>query len=161
MFKKIILAVLFVAASLFIYFFIANPYRISGINGEKGNCMEPAIKDGRLYFVNHLYYKFGPYKTGDIIIFRHEDKIWISRIVGLKNQEIKITDNTILVDNKVYSDSVHRNWQDWRYGNYGVESIAKVPPRNVYVLSDNLSAHHDGSRVFGPISYENILGKVW
>ena len=87
MLKKIILATLFVVASLFIYFLIAKPYRISGINGEKGDCMEPAIKDGELYFVNHLYYKLNDYKTGDIIIFRHEDKIWISRIVGLENQE--------------------------------------------------------------------------
>ncbi|ETZ07359.1 signal peptidase IB [Holospora obtusa F1] len=161
MFKKIILAVLFVAVSVFIYFFIASPYRISGINGEKGNCMEPAIKDGQLYFVNHLHYKLSTYKMGDIIIFRHEDKIWVSKIVGLENQEIKITDNTISLDNKIYSDSIQRNWQDWRYGHYGIESPAKIPSRHVYVLSDNLSAHHDDSRVFGPISYDNILGKVW
>jgi signal peptidase I len=102
-----------------------------------------------------------PIKWGDIIIFRHEDKIWVSRIVGLENQEIKITDNTISLDNKVYSDSIHRNWKDWRYGHYGIESPAKIPSRHVYVLSDNFSAHHDDSRVFGPISYDNILGKVW
>lgn len=161
MFRKIISATLFVFMSLFLYFFIAKPYRISGINGEKSNCMEPAIKDGQLYFVNHLNYKLSAYKIGDIIIFRHKDKIWISRIVGLENQELKITDNTILLDNKVYSDSIHRNWQDWRYGHYGVDNVVKIPPRHVYVLSDNLSAHHDDSRVFGPISYDNILGKVW
>ena len=67
--------------------------------------MEPAIKDGQLYFVNHLHYKLSTYKIGDIIIFRHEDKIWVSRIVGLENQEIKIIDNAILLDNKIYSDS--------------------------------------------------------
>lgn len=161
MFKKIILATLFVSTSLFVYFFIAHPYRNTGINGEKSDCMEPAIKDGQLFFVNHFHYKLSTYKIGDIIIFRHEDKIWISRIVGLENQEIKITDNTILLDNKVYYDSIQRNWQDWRYGNYGLDSGAKIPARHVYVLSDNLSAHHDDSRVFGPILYDNILGKVW
>lgn len=161
MFKKIILATLFASASVFVYFFIANPYRISGINGEKGDCMEPAINDGQLYFVNHLHYKLSTYKMGDIIIFRHEDKIWISRIVGLENQEIKITDNTILLDNKVSSDSIQRSWQDWRYGHYGVDTATKIPSKHVYVLSDNLSAHHDDSRIFGPISYDNILGKVW
>lgn len=155
MFKKIILATLFVVASLFSYFFIAKPYRISG------NCMEPAIKDGKLYFVNHIYYKLNDYKAGDIIIFHYEDKIWISRIVSLENQTLKITDKAILVNNKVYSDSIQRSWQDWRHGHYGVDSIAKIPSGHVYVLSDNLSAHHDDSRVFGPIPYDNILGKVW
>ncbi|MEN9781971.1 MAG: hypothetical protein RL208_121, partial [Pseudomonadota bacterium] len=137
------------------YFFIAKPYRI------KGDCMEPAIKNDQLYFVNYLHYKFNPYKTGDIIIFYHGDKIWVSRIVGLENQEIKIIDNAILLDNKFYSDSIQRNWHNWKHGHYGVNSAAKIPANHVYVLSDNLSAHHDDSRVFGSISYSNILGKVW
>lgn len=56
MFKKIILATLFVSTALFIYFFIAHPYRISGINGEKGDCMESAIKGftSCLHSINNL-----------------------------------------------------------------------------------------------------------
>ncbi len=159
MFKKIILAILLVGVCLFFYLFVASPYRISGPSG--GNCMEPAIKDGERIFVNRLHYKFSSYKAGDIIIFQHEDKIWISRIIALENQKIKISDQTILVDGKVSSDGVERNWKDWRYGQYGVDAVAKIPAGHMYVLSDNLSAHHDDSRVFGPISYKAILGKVW
>jgi len=143
------------ALCLFLYFFIANPYRIHG------DCMEPAIKDGKLYFVNYLYDKFQSYKAGDIIIFRQEGKIWISRIIGLENQEIKISDHMILINNTVYSDAVERNWQNWRYGDYGVDKSVKIPEGHVYVLSDNLSAHYDDSRVFGPISDKMIIGKVW
>ncbi|MBX9577625.1 MAG: signal peptidase I [Chthoniobacterales bacterium] len=150
-----IISILFSGAFLFFCFSIANPYRI---NGE---CMEPVIKDGKLYFVNHLYYKINAYRAGDIVIFRQKDKVWISRIVALENQEIKISDHAILIDEAVYSDNIQRSWQDWRYGKYGVDNITKVPLEHVYVLSDNLSAHHDDSRIFGPISYHNILGKVW
>ncbi|MFZ4115964.1 MAG: signal peptidase I [Chthoniobacterales bacterium] len=160
MFKKIIVVVLLVVVFLFLYFFISKPYRVCGIDEEKSDCMEPAIKDGQWCFVNHLYYMLNTYRAGDIIIFRHKHKIWISRIVGLENQEVKITNNIILVNNKVYSDSIERSWKDWRYGYYGVDSVAKVPPGHIYVLSDNLSAHHDDSRVLGPISYDNVLGKV-
>jgi hypothetical protein len=74
--------------------------------------MEPAIKDGQLYFINYLYYKFSAYKTGNIITFRHENKIWVSRIAGLQNQAVKMTDNTIFLNNKVYSDSIQINGQD-------------------------------------------------
>lgn len=162
MIKKSILATFLITICLFFYLFVASPYRISGPSaGISGDCMEPAIKDGKLYFANHLYYKLNPYKAGEIMIFQHEDKIWISRIIALENQEIKISDKTILVNDKVYSDEVERNWQDWRYGQYGVDATAKIPSGHMYVLSDNLSAHHDDSRVFGPISYANILGKVW
>lgn len=118
-------------------------------------------KRWKLYFVNYLYYKFSNYKIGDIVVFRHEGKIWISRIVGLENQEIKITDNSISLDNKLYSDSIQINWQDWQCGQHGVATPLKIPSKHAYVLSDNLSAHHDDSRVFGPISYDNILVKVW
>lgn len=134
--------------SLFVYFFITTA--LVELTERKAIVWRGAIKDGQLCFVNRLHYNFIAYKTGDIIIFSHEDKIWISRIVGLANQEIKITDNTILLDNKVYSDSIQRNWQNWRYGHYGLDSTVKIPFRHVYVLSDNLSAHHDDSRVFGP-----------
>ncbi len=153
--KKLMSLALLVGTALFFYLFIVNPYRISG------DCMEPAIKDGKRYFVNHLYYQLNTYRAGDIVIFRYEDKIWISRIVGLENQEIKISDKTLLINNAIYSDAIERNWQNWRYGKYGVNDVTKIPAGHVYVLSDNLSAHHDDSRVFGPISYKNILGKIW
>lgn len=140
---------------------MAKPYRISGTNGKKGDCMEPAIQDGKLYFVNYLYYKFNDYKAGDIVVFRYEEKEWISRIVGLGGQNLQIIDSAILINNNIYNDFVQRNWKDWKYGHYGVDSAVKIPANHVYVLSDNLSAHHDDSRVFGPISYDSILGKVW
>lgn len=161
MLKKYTVTILLLCAVLLVYFFIASPYRIRGINGEKGDCMEPALKDGQTYFVNHLHYKVSSHKIGDIIMFRHAGKIWVSRIVGLENQEIQITENTITLDNRVSSDSTQRHWKNWRHGHYGVESPAKIPAKHVYVLSDNLSAQHDDSRVFGAISYDNILGKVW
>lgn len=123
--------------------------------------MEPAIKDAKLCFINYLYYKVNGYRAGDVIIFCYKDKVWVSRIVGLENQKIKINDKGIFIDNAVCSDAIERNWQDWRYGKYGIDNMVKIPAEHVYVLSDNLSAHHDDSRVFGPISYSNILGKVW
>ena len=81
--------------------------------------------------------------------------------MALENQEIKISDKAILVNNEVCSDAIERSWQNWRYGKYGVDDVTKIPAGHAYVLSDNLSAHHDDSRVFGPISYKKILGKVW
>lgn len=123
--------------------------------------MEPAIHDGKIYFLNRVLPYLRPYKSDDIIVFKHEDKIWISRIVGLENNAIQITDNKILVNGNEVKDGIARNWANWQYGVYAINESLKIPLNHVYVLSDNLAAHHDDSRVFGPIAKDSILGIIW
>jgi signal peptidase I len=134
---------------------IARPHRICG------DCMEPAITDGHLYFSNQL----GPYlrkhRIDDIITFTHEDRLWISRIVALENDTIEIRENEIIINGIVLNNSISRNWNDWDYGTYAIKKSFKVPTNHVYVLSDNLAAHHDDSRVFGPINKSEINGLIW
>lgn len=137
------------------FFLFAHPYRISG------DCMEPAIRDGGLYFLNRVSGYFPGYRAGDIILFKHEGKTWISRIVALGNDTIQINEQSIKVNGIILQDKVHRNWTDWNYGTYAIDTVTKIPSNHAYVLSDNLSAHHDDSRVFGPISYSLILGAIW
>lgn len=152
--KKNIFAVLVILIAL-ILFFMLRPHRVSG------DCMEPAIKNHGLYFVNELYYNLFPLALGDIITFDHENKVWISRVVALENQTIEINGKGIFIDGNLYSDSVDRDWQGWKLGVYGIENAYKLGARHCYVLSDKLSSGHDDSRVFGPISYASIRGKVW
>lgn len=56
---------------------------------------------------------------------------------------------------------IHRNWSGWKLGTYAIDKPFQVPSDHVFVLSDNLSAMHDDSRVFGPISHSSILGLLW
>jgi len=146
------LMVLFVTILVMV---VARPYRVSG------DCMEPAIIDGKLYFLNKLAPYVRLYKMGDIILFNHENRVWISRIVALESDTIHIKKDRILVNDIVLEDSVDRNWSNWKYGRYAIVKPFLVPKDHVYVLSDNLSAHHDDSRVFGPIHNSSILGLVW
>ena len=140
---------------LIIAWMFAWPYPICG------DCMEPAVKDGSYAFVNRIAPYLREYKIGDIVVFRHEKKSWIARIVGLENDTIQITDGTILVNGASVCDSVQRNWSNWKYGTYGIDEPLRVPSGYVYVVSDDLSAHHDDSRVFGPIPNKSIEGLVW
>lgn len=130
------------------------PYRISG------DCMEPAINDGKLYFLNRALPYLRNYKINDIILFKHEEKVWISRIVALENSTIQIKAGKVVVDGTALAD-LNRNWTNWTYGTYAINETLKLPKEHVYVLSDNLSAHHDDSRVFGPIAMKSILGIIW
>lgn len=144
-----------IIAGLLVFGFLAKPYRIHG------DCMEPAIKKGKLYFLNKLSPYIRKYQIDDIIIFKYEEKPWIARIVALENDTIQIDEGTIRVNGSALDDKVLRNWNDWKFGTYAINESIKVPSGHVYALSDNLSAHHDDSRVFGPIPYSSIFGVLW
>lgn len=135
---------------------LVTPYRISG------DCMEPAIKDGKHYFLNRISPYLRHYQIGDIIVFKHEGKDWIARIVAVENNTIQITEGHVIVNGVALDErGVHRNWSGWKQGAHAIDKPLQVPADHVFVLSDNLSANHDDSRVFGPISKSSILGRIW
>ena len=70
----------------------ARPMRIFG------DCMEPAIRDGKVHFLNHVLPFFRNYKIEDIVVFSYEDKEWISRVVALENDSIRIVNGSIIVN---------------------------------------------------------------
>ena len=154
--KKYLYILLGVAILFAIVRAFAAPYHLSG------DCMEPAFKDGQRYFLNQIAPYTRQYQLDDVILFKHEGKVWISRVVALETNTIQITDGSVVVNGVARSDGlVHRSWDNWRYGNYAIDNPLQIPAGHVYVLSDNLSAHHDDSRVFGPIATESILGTIW
>lgn len=147
---------IFLALTIAIGLTLAWPYRISG------NCMEPAISDGHLYFVNKISPYLRRYKIGDVILFNRNNHVWISRIVALGSDKIQISDRSVILnDDARLSNDIKRNWLDWKFGTYAINRPFYVPLKYVYVLSDNLSAHHDDSRVFGPIPVKSIIGIIW
>lgn len=145
-----------IVTALVIFWGFASPWRVSG------DCMEPAVKDGQRYFVDRISPYIRQYQLYDIVIFNYENIVWVSRIVALENDTIQIEDGRIIVNDVAQDDTkIKRNWSNWNHGSYAINESFKVPVGHVYVLSDNLSADHDDSRVFGPISKKEILGVVW
>lgn len=127
-----------------------------------GDCMEPAVMTGQLCFLNKLSPYLCQYHIDDIIAFKYEGISWYSRIVALENDTIQIADGSVIVNGITFDDAkIHRNWSGWKLGTYGIDKPFQVPLGHVFVLSDNLSADHDDSRVFGPIPYSSILGQIW
>lgn len=134
----------------------AKPYYVPG------DCMEPAIKDGQHVLVNRASPYLRQHQVGDIVAFQHEGKAWVSRIVALETDTIQICEGNVVINGVALQDTgIHRSWSQWRYGTYAIDQQMQVPLDHVFVLSDNLSAQHDDSRVFGPISHESIIGLVW
>ena len=145
---------------------IAQPYRIVG------DCMEPALLDKHLCFVNRILPYLRHYQIGDMVAFNHDEKAWVARIVALETDTVQIAEGNILLNGVALPDAgiipelcarlgYSRNWTGWNHGAYAIDKPFQVPADHVFVLSDNLSAQHDDSRVFGPISNASILGIVW
>lgn len=130
-------------------------YRISG------DCMEPAIRDGRLCWVDQISPLLRQHQLGDVVAFKHEEKMWFSRVVALGGDTIRINEGKVIVNGVDLQDDVFRNWSGWEYGTFAIDDLFTVPKDSVFVLSDNLSAQHDDSRVFGPIAKSVISGRVW
>lgn len=149
--------VVVVTIVLLVIMMVAEPYRISG------DCMEPAIKDGGLYFLNRIAAYVRRYQIDDIVVFDYEGRRWISRIVALENDTIELKDGMVWVNGSLLHEPrvVRRDWTDWKYGTYGINAPFYVPQGHVYVLSDNLAAHHDDSRVFGPVAHSSMVGVIW
>jgi signal peptidase I len=153
--------VLTVVVLIIVGWAIAAPFRVTGDGVEPGDCMEPAVKDGQLCFVNRIAPYLRKWQRNDIIVLNYENKVWVARILALENETIQITEGSIIVNGTPLQESIQRNWTEWNYGTYALNEPFKVPSDHVYVLSDNLSAHHDDSRVFGPIPKQSIVGLVW
>lgn len=142
-------------AAVALIWVMARPYQICG-----NRCMEPALKHGARCLVNQLTPFFRTHKVGDIIMFEHEGKTWVSRIAALEGNSVEVRENHILVDGAQLRDSVDRNWKDWSRGSYAVSESFKVPEGHIFAVSDNLESVHD-SRMFGPIKHSKISGLVW
>ena len=109
--KKYTIIILSAIGLLFLVRPFAEPYQISG------DCMEPAFKDGQLYFLNRALPYLRQYQIGDVVIFNHENKPWIARIVALETNTIKITEGNVTVNNLPLIDiGIYRNWSNWKYG---------------------------------------------
>lgn len=154
--NKYKIIVLTVITSIIMVLAFAKPFRI------KGDCMEPAVRDGQVCFLNRISPNLRQYQISDIILFKHEEKIWISRVVALETDTIQIIEGSVVVNGSPLLEAgIHRSWSNWQHGVYAIDKQFQIPLDHVFVLSDNLSAEHDDSRVFGPVSKGAIIGLVW
>ena len=100
----------------------AKPYRVSG------DCMEPTITDGQLCLVNHISPYVRQYRIGDIISFKYEGKVWVSRVVALENNTIQIAEGSVVVNGVPFQDAgIHRNWSNWKHGVYAIDMPLEGP----------------------------------
>ena len=127
--------------------------------------MRPTLIEGDRILVNKFIYKFTQPKRGDVIVFispEDKKKDFIKRLVGLPNENIRISNGVILVNNNpVEEGSILKKQHYYNRGDFGVEGQSVTVPNDAYyVLGDNSISSRD-SRYWGFMPKKYLLGKAF
>ncbi len=125
-----------------------------------GSSMSPTLKDEEVLILNKFQYRFFDIKRGDIVSLDYEDtKYLIKRIIGLPGETVKIVNNQLYINDKIYEEEYLAN--DLNYDDFSLTDLgySKIPEDMYLVLGDNRENSLD-SREIGLIKKEDINGKI-
>ena len=125
-----------------------------------GSSMSPTLKDEEVLILNKFQYRFFEIKRGDIVSLDYEDtKYLIKRIIGLPGETVKIVNNQLYINDKIYEEEYLAN--DLNYDDFSLTDLgySKIPEDMYLVLGDNRENSLD-SREIGLIKKEDINGKI-
>ncbi len=126
---------LFVLAFVLFFYWNFNTIEV------KGNSMEPTFHSGQRLLISKAYWLVGDIRKNDIVVVKNVDggDTIIKRVYALPGQTVDFY-------------NVPESY-DFSKGEY------KVPAGELYILGDNRPVSDD-SRLFGPVKYGDVLGKV-
>ena len=119
--------------------------------------MEPTIKNNDVLLIK-THFKLSSLKQNDVVIVNspvEKNLRLIKRIVGIPGDIVQIySNNEIVVKNKdtsVDNDQINDDWIEYEWS---------LDSSDFVVLSDNKQIKTHDSRLFGPITFEDVVGKV-
>lgn len=139
---------------MFIIFYVAS------ITQVVGDSMSPTLKNGEVFILNKMKYRFSEVKRSDIISLQYADtKYLIKRVIGLPGEKIEIKNNTLYINDKKYKEDYLK--EDLSYEDFSLRTLGyEVIPKDMYlVLGDNRENSLD-SREIGLIKRKDINGKI-
>nr|WP_294494160.1 signal peptidase I [uncultured Mediterraneibacter sp.] len=123
----------------------------------EGTSMYPAFRDSDLVIFTRLY---GELKRGDVVLAETDNgTVLIKRIAGLPGEEVYIDERTssVFIDGEELKEE---GIQGRTEGGDELEYPFTLGENEYFLLGDNREVSID-SRAYGPMSAEQIKGKVW
>ena len=121
-----------------------------------GNSMSPTLEEKDLV----LAIPNAKLRTGDMVAFRHEDRILVKRIVGAPGEQIEVTDDG---HGRLNGSDLYESYA--LFSNSGTNDMSyplDIPEHSWFVLGDNRGSSVDSrSSILGLIDDEQMLGKVF
>ncbi len=149
-----------VATGIILKLFVIDILHISGTS------MEPTLKNGSKVAVNKLayglakpfrgdfFFQWNRPKLNDIVIYLHDNKIVIKRVIGISGDQLEFSENsgyTVKINQKEISLTPVQFQR--------MKNFEKIPEDFVFTLGDNQKDSID-SRDYGFVSVKNIMGKI-
>ena len=117
--------------------------------------MEPTIPQDSTVIVDFSAYRDQKVRRNDLVCFiphEYPDLVFIFRVVGLPNEQIRLKDSAIHADGQ---PTDIKGIEEFGF----LEDPVALGSDEYFVLGDNTKMSRD-SRFFGPIKKSQILGKV-
>ena len=117
--------------------------------------MEPTIPSGSTLVVDEAAFQGSSPERFDIVVVDlGEGAIIVKRVVAFGGEAVEVRSNQLFVDaNPVDEPYLSSDTNTSDFGPW------QVPAAHVFLLADNRASRSD-SRVFGPVSEADILGRV-
>ncbi len=144
--------------ALFIRFFIAAPYVVSG------SSMEPNFDNWDYLITDRVSFRFEEPARGDVVVFhlpQEYSRTLIKRVIGLPGETVTVSGKQILIQNADNPEGFYLEEPYLAAENLGGPQSAsvKLESDHYFVLGDNRRVSSD-SRSWGVLPRENIVGRV-
>ncbi|MDD5551719.1 MAG: signal peptidase I [Candidatus Pacebacteria bacterium] len=137
-------------------YFLFQPFIVSG------SSMEPNFKQGEYLLIDELSFRFRAPERGEVVVFRYPKNpsyFYIKRIIGLPGETVEIQNSKLKIYNYNFPEGKVFN-EPYIKGSTEDDLKITLDKNEYFVLGDNRE-HSSDSRVFGPVSKKNIIGRGW
>lgn len=155
-FLKIFLIALAIIVPIRYYLF--QPFIVTG------QSMLPNFEDGQYLIIDEISYRFSNPERGDVTVIhspQDDSQFFIKRIIALPGETLEINSGTVKIFNAEFpgGETLDEEYLSDNSATFGTLRITMAEDQ-YFVLGDNRQASSD-SRMFGPISRGQIIGRVF
>lgn len=148
---------------LIVYLFFMQPHQVNG------RSMFPTFNSGDYLLTNKVTYRTGEPQRGDIVVFHAPEEAscptgtgcdFIKRIIAVPGDTLALRDNAYYLNGERLTESYIPDDFKSMPGKFIEGRTVTMGPNEYFVSGDNREYSSD-SRVWGPISREDIVGKAF
>ena len=151
--RHIIVIILIFLAVYGVMQFSLQSFKVEGLS------MEPSFHNDQFLVVDKFRYRLSSPGRGQVIVFHNpldlDSAPLIKRVVGLPGETVDIQGGYIYINGQLLQED-----PEFAPIPHTMERPMTLPENHYFVIGDN-RGHSTGSHIFGPVSEDEIVGRVW